>query len=308
MEPVRLVSYREAESKLERLGCLVDDCVHSLVDVCPSMMSLLRAGPEAMARARQAAAKVDSHVLVGRMGKIELLAPVPRPEKLFALAGNYVQHIRESSRAKVTIMGETRRMTPRVFMKPPSTTVIGPEAPIGLGKTAHFVDYEVELAIVMGRQAKYVKAAQAADHIAGYTILNDISERQFQVWERGDTAEWDKWFDWLNGKWGDGFAPMGPCLVPAADIADPQDLRLCLRLNGDVMQSANTRDMIFNVYEIVEYVSHMCTLEPGDCIATGTPAGVGFARQPPVQLREGDVVEAEIQPIGVLRSRVQTET
>ncbi|MFQ6133619.1 MAG: fumarylacetoacetate hydrolase family protein [Armatimonadota bacterium] len=307
MELVRLVTYRDAESQVERLGCLVEDCVYSLTETCPDMICLLRAGPEGMQQARKSAAQVDSDVLVGRVANLELLPPVPKPNKVFALAGNYVEHIRESSRAKVTRMGETRKTTPRVFMKPPSTGLIGPEAPIVLGKTAHFVDYEVELAVVIGREARYVKAKNAADYIAGYTILNDISERQFQVWEREDTAEWDKWFDWLNGKWGDGFAPMGPCLVPAADIGDPQDLPLELRLNGETMQSANTGDMIFSVYEIVEYVSHICTLEPGDCIATGTPAGVGFARQPPVKLQDGDVVEAEIQPIGVLRSPVKAE-
>ncbi len=307
MADTRLVSYRDEQTNRERLGVLTEQCVYDLTDVAPTLLDLLRAGPDAMQAARDAAAKRDDHALVGAADRVALLAPVPHPSKLFALAGNYAEHIRESARARVGRMGETRKTTPRVFMKPPTTAVVGPGAPVVIGRTANFVDYEVELAVVIGQTARYVKARHALDYTAGYTVVNDISERQFKVWEREDTGEWDKWFDWLNGKWGDGYAPMGPCLVPAQEVADPHELPIRLRLNGETMQDANTSQMIFTVFEIVEYVSHICTLEPGDCIATGTPAGVGFARTPPVRLQPGDVMEAEIEGIGVLRNPVTAE-
>jgi 2-keto-4-pentenoate hydratase/2-oxohepta-3-ene-1,7-dioic acid hydratase in catechol pathway len=200
--------------------------------------------------------------------------------------------------------GEQKREldTPRVFMKPASNTVIGPEEPLRLSKVAQFVDWEAEMAIIIGKPAKDVSVEQAAEHIGGVTCLNDISERELSIWDREEERDWDKFFDWLNGKWCDGFAPMGPCAVPIADIADPDDLDLMLRLNGDVKQDANTREMIFNVAEIVSYTSHICTLEKGDVIACGTPAGVG--KHQDIRVTDGDVMEVEIPEVGVLRTPV----
>ncbi|MFQ6099124.1 MAG: fumarylacetoacetate hydrolase family protein, partial [Armatimonadota bacterium] len=250
---------------------------------------------------------VRQDTLVGPVESVRLLPPVPRPNKLFALAGNYMDHIKESARAKPLSISAVQKAAPHVFMKPPSTTLIGPREPVVIPRVAQFIDYEAELALVIGKKARYVKANDAADYIFGYTCFNDISERRLRIWKRPNADQRDRWFDWLNGKWGDGFAPMGPCLVPASDVGDPHDLRIRLRLNGETMQDANTADMLFDCYQIVEYISHILTLEPGDVIAMGTPGGVGVAREPEVCLKPGDRLEVEIENIGILENPVECE-
>jgi 2-keto-4-pentenoate hydratase/2-oxohepta-3-ene-1,7-dioic acid hydratase in catechol pathway len=243
-----------------------------------------------------------------RIEDVQLMAPIPHCRKLFALAGNYAEHIKEgASKDAIAALSKPVGRTPRVFMKPPSTTIIGPEEPILVPKVGQFIDWEVELGVVIGQRCKYVQADAAFDVIAGYTIVNDISERKLHIWERDETLEWDKFFDWLNGKWMDHFAPMGPCITPHADIGDPHDLSICLRVNGRTMQQSHTGDMIFSIPMLVEYISSIVTLEPGDVIATGTPAGVGVAMDPPVKLAPGDIVEAEVEKIGVLRNPVAAE-
>ena len=159
--------------------------------------------------------------------------------------------------------------------------------------------------MVIGKEAKCVSAAEADDYIFGYTLVNDVSERKLKVSQARETRAWDDFFDWLNGKWCDSFAPMGPCAVPLADVGDLQNLKLMTRVNGEVVQESSTAHMIFTVAQQIEYISHMMTLEPGDVIATGTPSGVGTARG--VALAAGDVVEVEIERIGVLRNPVVVE-
>jgi len=192
--------------------------------------------------------------------------------------------------------------TPRVFMKPSPNTVIGPDMPLRLSKISQWVDYEAELAVIIGAPAKEVSVEEAGEHVSGVTILNDISERELKIWDRTEERDWDNFFDWLNGKWNDGFAPMGPCAVPVSDAGDPDNLDLKLWLNGELKQDANTSEMIFNVAEVVSYISHICTLETGDVIACGTPAGVG--KNQGIKLHDGDVMEVEIPRVGVLRTPV----
>jgi len=267
-----------------------------------SMVHLLEAGPAAIDQARTVLAEAEAGT-----GQAEWLAldsvtlgpPVPGARKLFALAGNYAEHIQES------IKHAGISQAPRVFMKPPSTVLRGDGAPITLHRYARGVDWEAELAVVIGARARYVDRADALGYVAGYSCFNDVSERKFQVFPRERRTEWDGFFDWLNGKWVDGFGPMGPALVTPEEVGDPQDLDISLTVNGTVQQSANTRQMIFDVATIIEFLSAFCTLEPGDIIATGTPAGVGDAKG--VYLSAGDTVQVRIQRVGTLTNPVVAE-
>ena len=190
-------------------------------------------------------------------------------------------------------------------MKPPSTTANRPGGPIVLYRQAHWIDWEVELGVVIGRRAKYVAPEQAPKFIAGYTVVNDVSEREFKIQDRTRTEGFDEFFDWLNGKWPDGFAPMGPCLTTADEIPDPQNLDIQLAVNGKTMQHSNTGAMTYTCADIVSYISQSVTLEPGDIIAMGTPAGIGKLQG--IRLKEGDVVRCEIERIGVLENKVVAE-
>lgn len=230
---------------------------------------------------------------------VRLAAPVPWPNKLLLLAGNYAEHVREFDREAVEKAGST----PRVFMKPPTTTIIPTEEPILVPPNGQKIDYELELAAVMGGTARFVSPEEAEGLIAGYTILNDVSERSLRIEAQRQPREGDKWFDWLNGKWFDTFAPMGPCLVTPDELGDVASLRMELRVNGETRQQATPGHMIFTPAELVAWASTLMTLEPGDVISTGTPSGVGMATGK--LLRPGDVMEAEIEGIGVLRNPVQ---
>jgi len=208
-------------------------------------------------------------------------APVPRPGKLVCIGLNYRDHAEES--------GLAVPKTPVIFSKF-SSCVIAPGEPIIIPPASERVDYEAELAVVIGRRATRVKADRAYDHVLGYTVFNDVSARDFQF---GDGQ-------WQRGKSCDTFAPMGPTIVTADEIPDPHTLRISLRLNGAVMQDSNTSQLIFGIPELIEFITASTTLEPGDVIATGTPAGVGFARKPPVFLKAGDTVDVAIDRIGGL--------
>jgi 2-keto-4-pentenoate hydratase/2-oxohepta-3-ene-1,7-dioic acid hydratase in catechol pathway len=232
---------------------------------------------------------------------VTLQAPVAEPGKLICVASNYAAHIEESGRVAPT---DRHRITPWLFLKP-STTIIGPGAPIPVPRAGQAIDWEVELAAVIGRAGKHIPVASALDHVAGYTILNDISERRFKTPDGRPAREWDKFFDWLHGKWFDGFAPMGPWLVTADEIPDPQVLDIELRVNGRVRQRGNTAQMIYPAAELIAFASSMMTLLPGDVIATGTPQGVGSATGE--FLKPGDVVECVIERIGTLANPVTAE-
>src|SRR6185503_2121518 len=216
-------------------------------------------------------------------------APVPRPGKLICIGLNYKDHAAES---KMAIPEK-----PVVFSKF-STSVIAPGEPVVLPPQSKQVDYEAELAVVIGRRAKNVSADRAYDYVLGYTALNDVSARDFQFADG----------QWQRGKSCDTFAPMGQTIVTADQITDPQKLSIKLTLNGQTMQDSNTDQMIFGVTRLIEFLSETITLEPGDVIATGTPAGVGFARNPPVFLKAGDDMQVLIEGMGGLGNPVVEET
>ena len=270
------------------------------------MLTLLEAGAHGLSAAEQAAADAEQRLNGAPDGEIgfaadavKLRAPVPNPRKVFCLAGNYQDHIEESGNVKMQIQDME---TPRVFMKPPSTTVIGPGDRILIPPIAQGVDWEGELAVVMGQKAKGVNAEDALEYVAGYTVMNDVSERKLEIKKRTDSRPRDDWFDWLNGKWLDTFAPQGPWLVTADEIPDPQTLDISTYVNGDRKQHNNTGQMLYPVHKIIEYISAIITLEPGDLISTGTISGVGNTTG--TYMQPGDQVEIEISGIGRLQNPV----
>ncbi len=233
---------------------------------------------------------------------VRLLVPVPRPNKVFLLAGNYAEHIREGG----GVAAERAETFPYVFLKPPSTTLTDPGRPVRLPRAApDAVDWELELAVVIGRRCKHVREADALSHVAGYTVVNDISQRRYKPNPGRKPRERDTFFDWLHGKWFDTFCPCGPCVTSADAIPDPQALRMTLAVNGAVKQDGSTAQQIFPVAAVIEFISQICTLEPGDLISTGTPAGVGAATG--TFLKPGDVMRGTIEKIGTLVTPVEAE-
>lgn len=233
---------------------------------------------------------------------VQLLAPIASPPKLLFLAGNYAQHITERG----GVAAERRETFPYVFSKPPSTTLTHPGEPILIPRSSpDHIDWECELGVVIGRHCRSVAEKEALRYVAGYTIVNDISDRQFKPNPGRTPRERDKFFDWLHGKWHDTFCPMGPCILSADAVKDPQDLSIKLTVNGQVKQDGTTADMIFPVAAIISFISQFVTLEPGDVIATGTPSGVGSATG--AYLKPGDTVRATILPIGTLENPVEAE-
>lgn len=214
-------------------------------------------------------------------------APVKRPGKIICIGLNYRRHAAESGMAEPS--------EPVVFFKATSS-MAGPNDTIIIPKNSKKTDWEVELAVVIGKRANYISEAEALDHVAGYMLHNDVSEREFQI-ERGG--------QWVKGKSCDTFAPLGPYLVTKDEVADPNNLRLWLTLNGTKMQDGNTSDFIFNVQHVVSYLSQFMSLMPGDIISTGTPEGVGFGQKPPFYLKEGDLIELGIDGLGSARQETK---
>jgi 2-keto-4-pentenoate hydratase/2-oxohepta-3-ene-1,7-dioic acid hydratase in catechol pathway len=217
-----------------------------------------------------------------------LLAPIPRPPKIVCIGLNYRDHAEESRMAIPEV--------PTVFAKFP-TAVTGHRHPIVLPRNSTKPDYEAELAVVIGRGGRHIPEAAWREHVFGYTIFNDVSARDFQM----ATSQW------MMGKTFDTFAPCGPAIVTADEIEDPHTLDISLTLNGEEMQNSNTRNLIFQVPRLIAFLSSVFTLEPGDLIATGTPAGVGFARKPPRWLKPGDEVAVRIEGLGELSNPVVAE-
>jgi len=222
------------------------------------------------------------------LDSVKLLAPVPRPPKIICVGLNYRDHAIES---KMEIP-----KVPTIFCKFP-TSVIGPGDPIVLPKNSAQPDYEAEFAVVIGKGGRHIAADNWSDHVFGYTNLNDVSARDFQM----ATTQW------IMGKTFDTFCPMGPAIVTADEIADPHSLDIKITINGEVLQNSNTKHLIFRIPDLIAHLSSVFTLEPGDIISTGTPAGVGFARQPPRWLVPGDDVVVEVQGLGQLRNSVVAE-
>jgi 2-keto-4-pentenoate hydratase/2-oxohepta-3-ene-1,7-dioic acid hydratase in catechol pathway len=256
-------------------------------DIPSSMKDLLAMGDRGLELARRAVER-------GRAipaDELTLLAPVPDPGKIICIGLNYADHAAES--------GLEPPREPVVFSKF-SSAVCAHGSSIVLPRVSDQVDYEAELVAVIGRRARHVPREDALRCVAGYTCGHDVSARDWQLGKGGG--------QWLMGKTFDTFAPMGPALVTADQVDDPGNLRIRLRLNGETMQDSTTAQLIFPLDHLVSYLSHVCTLEPGDVIFTGTPPGVGMAKKPPVFLGSGDVVEVEIDNVGILRNTVVAES
>lgn len=231
--------------------------------------------------------------------QVRLLVPVPRPNKLLLLAGNYADHIREGG----GIAAERAETFPYVFMKPASTTLTNPGTALRLPTVSpKAIDWELELAVIIGRRMKGVSESEALAGVAGYTVINDISDRKFRPNPGRKERQKDGFFDWLHGKWHDGFCPCGPCVTSARSIADPQGLSMRLSLNGEIRQQASTSQMVFPVAAVIAFIASFVTLEPGDIISTGTPAGVGHTTG--TFLKPGDELLATIDGIGTLQTPV----
>lgn len=248
------------------------------------MIEFLQGGAETLQLAEKAVTSASAGAILDRSA-VTLQAPVPRPGKIICLGVNYRDHAEESNASLPEY--------PIVFTKY-ANTVIGSGEAIVLPKVTDQVDYEAEFGVVIGRPARNVSEAEALDYVAGYVCFNDVSARDFQ----------HRTSQWTIGKTFDTFGPMGPALVTADEIPDPHNLNIQLRLGDEMMQSSNTRFLIFKVDFLIAYLSQVMTLEPGDLIATGTPGGVGAARQPQRFLRPGDVVSMEIEGVGVLENPV----
>ncbi len=270
-----------------RVGAVRDD---EIVEVAGAgdMLALIESGEEGVAKARAA---LEGRSGVHPLSSVRLLAPVPRPPgNVIAIGRNYAAHAAESARAA------GREVDPPTVFTKAVTSVAGPydDIPVDAAVTGQ-VDWEVELGVVVGQPGSNIERARALDHVFGFVAVNDVSARDIQFGWGGQ---------YFKGKSLDGFCPLGPWIVTRDEIPDPQSLRLELRVNGETKQDGNTRDMIYPVDAILEWVSRGMTLLSGTVIATGTPDGVGFARTPPEFLASGDVMEAEVQGIGILRNRV----
>jgi len=230
--------------------------------------------------------KDEKRKATAKLSSVKILAPIASPPKIICLGLNYRDHAAEQN---APLPDE-----PIIFMKP-RTAVIGSDEPIVKPAFVKELDYEAELGVVIGKRGKDITVKDAKDHILGYTCFNDVSARDIQFRDK----------QWTRGKSFDTFAPIGPCMTTTDQIGDPTNLWIRTRVNGELRQNSSTRNMVFNVYQIVHELSRVMTLEPGDVIATGTPAGVAFAMKPrPRFLSSGDIVEIEIQNIGMLRNKV----
>ncbi len=227
-----------------------------------------------------------------RQDELQWLAPLLYPRKLICIGTNYRDHIAEMGVQKMP-------KYPYSFLKPATTTLIGSGTPLQLPEMAKQVDWEAELAVVIGQRARHVRKEDAMAYVAGYSLLNDVSARDW-IAEAPPVG-----IDWVMQKAFDGFAPMGPLITPAAFVADPQQLSITLTVNGQVKQNSTTANMVFSVREIIEHLTAIMTLEPGDVIATGTPAGVGYGKKPPEYLHSGDRMVVEIEGLGQLETSIR---
>lgn len=224
----------------------------------------------------------------GRKIEIRIASPIHRPSKIICLGKNYAEHAKEG--------GFENPETPLLFCKTPNA-LTGPHDPIILPRSSGQVDWEVELAVIIGKEGKRINKTDALDYVAGFTVMNDVSGRQAQFSDS----------QWFRGKSFDSFAPAGPFIVTPDEIDDVNNLRLTAAVDGEIMQDGNTRDMIFDIRDIIENISEDITLIPGDIISTGTPAGVGIFRDPPIVLKPGNMVECRIEQIGSIINKVIKE-
>ncbi|QYJ16431.1 putative protein YisK [Rubrobacter xylanophilus DSM 9941] len=286
---MKLVTYLDAG---ERVGAVVDGRVVDLSGRFGSMLELIEGGEEALREARALAGSSDP---TAGLHEVRLLAPIPQPRRnVFCMGWNYLTHF-EEGRGRREGQGEELPEYPTFFDKP-TTTVIGPRDNIPFDPNfSEKLDYEAELAVVIGRSGRSIPADEAMEYVFGYTVANDITARDVQRRHGGQ---------WLKGKGMDGSCPMGPWLVTADEIPDVQNLPIQCRVNGVRKQDSNTRFMIFPVARLIQELSLAMTLLPGDILLTGTPEGVGYARTPPEFLRPGDEVTASVGGVGEISNRV----
>lgn len=300
---MKLVTYRAHITHAARLGALVEQDVidlqslgaHAGVALPGDMLDFIDLGPSALATTRSLLAQYQGQWPLGvavPLANVKLLAPIPRPRKnIFGIGLNYVEHVAESSRALDTARDLPQQ--PVIFSKPP-TTVIGPGDAIEHNAAiTRQLDWEVELAVIMGTRAQRVSEDHALSHVFGYSLMLDMSARDNR-----------RAGQWIYSKGQDTYAPFGPVIVTADEIPDPQVLDLSLKVNGVVKQDSNTRHMLFKVNTLIADISAGITLEPGDIIATGTPEGVGAGRSPQEWVWPGDIIEATLEKVGQLRHPV----
>lgn len=303
---MKLVTYRSGGGT-PRAGIATDRGIADLqegaraigADAPASVSALLAGGDEALATARQVeAAAAKGKVSTIAESDVTLLASLPDPTTIYLLAGNYQAHIQESGAPPVN----KDRINPRPFLKPGSS-VIGDGDPILIPPDSDTLDYEIEIAAVIGTGGRHISEADAEQHIAGYVVFNDVSARSLKIAEGRDERNGDWFFDWLLGKWCDSFAVIGPWLVTRDEIGDPRDLEMSLKVNGELRQHSAAGEMIFTVPESIAFLSRFVTLRPGDMICMGTPGGVGDASA--TYLQPGDVVDASIERLGSMRNTVE---
>lgn len=298
---MRLATYEGADGAGAHLGLVLGDRVVNLAAAArsvghaeppDSLPAFIADGAGAKATAHAIADRFAGDPIAGTaISSVRLLAPIPRPRRNVVCVGlNYAEHVAESK----SVMGADAPKYPVFFTKPPST-VIGPGDEIPWhGKVSTAIDWEVELAVMIGREGRDIAESAAMEYVFGYTVANDVTARDLQ----------QRHGQWYKGKGLDGFCPLGPVVVTADEIGDPHALDIMLRVNGVEKQRSNTRHLIFNIPRLIAEWSAGMTLYPGDILLTGTPSGVGVGRTPPEFLKPGDVVEAEIPSIGVLRNVV----
>jgi len=303
---VKLVTFRGAGSDAPRAGISIDGRVVDLakgasalgLSAPESVVDLLAAGSAALAVAKKVAAAAGAkEIEMVAEGDVTLLAAVPNPPTVFLLAANYQSHITESGAPPV----DKSVITPRPFIKP-GTAVIGDNDPIVIPADSDTLDYEIEIAAVIGTAGKLIALESANDHVAGYVVFNDISARSLKISQGRIERNGDWFFDWLLGKWCDGFAVVGPYLVTRDEIGDPTDLEMSLKVNGEIRQHSTAGEMIFTIPEAVAFLSRFVTLRPGDLICMGTPGGVGDTTE--TYLQPGDIVETSIEKLGTLTNTV----
>lgn len=301
---MRLVTYRRADGT-SRAGVVVGEQIVDLAEGAAAigetlptdivgLLTLEEAGLAIAGRVVAQAATLPGVALEGA----DLGPVIPQPPTLLLLAGNYQSHLTEGGGARV----DKEKITPRFFVKP-RTSVIGTGEAIEIPSISNTVDYELEIAAVIGKRGKSIPLAEAEEHIAGYAVFNDISARHLTIAQGRSTRHMDDFFDWLNGKWCDTFAALGPFLVTRDEIGDPKALEMSLKINGELRQHSAAGEMIFDVPESIAFISQFITLEPGDLICMGTPGGVGETTQ--TYLQPGDLVEAEIEKLGRLVNTVR---
>ncbi len=303
---MKLLTYQAAADE-QKIGILNNDTIIDLerfgqrtnVEYPKTMLEMIDAGLDEVSKINDALRHASENLIADcsiPKKEVTILAPIPKPRKnIIGIGLNYTEHVAESARTLDT--SKELPQQPVIFSKPP-TAVTGTNTEIILNpKLTQQLDWECELAVIIGKNGKYVKKEDALDYVFGYTVINDISARDCR-----------RSGQWIVSKGQDTFAPMGPVLVTKDEIENPHNLNLSLKLNGVEKQNSNTKFMLFNINDLIEDLSTVFTLEPGDIIATGTPAGVGAGRNPQEWMWDGDVVEATVEGIGTLTNTVKELT